>query len=230
MDRDPQAADGCAGRFGAEHDCFAAGVAGACRCFSKFREGSAQAFGAEKCEARVKTFDDLLIELYERLRGDPADAESRAQAERLAESIRSAFSVVLVDEFQDTDPIQYAVIKRLFLRKRESHPVWFVGDPKQAIYRFRGADLETYLRARRDVEALYQTAGSGRFRGVYALTTNYRSSPDLVRAFNAFWRTAPNPFLREDLAYLEVKSSPKNLPLMQKRPTGPSWMRCRLNG
>lgn len=161
-----------------------------------------------------------MIELYERLRGDPADAESRAQAERLAESIRSAFSVVLVDEFQDTDPIQYAVIKRLFLRKRESHPVWFVGDPKQAIYRFRGADLETYLRARRDVEALYQTAGSGRFRGVYALTTNYRSSPDLVRAFNAFWRTAPNPFLREDLAYLEVKSSPKNLPLMQNARRG----------
>ena len=83
-----------------------------------------------------------MIELYERLRGDPADAESRAQAERLAESIRSAFSVVLVDEFQDTDPIQYAVIKRLFLRKRELYPVWFVGDPKQAIYRFRGADLK----------------------------------------------------------------------------------------
>lgn len=188
--------------------------------FQNFVKEAPKRLAQKKCEARVKTFDDLLIELYERLRGDPADAESRAQAQRLAESIRSAFSVVLVDEFQDTDPIQYAVIKRLFLRKREPHPVWFVGDPKQAIYRFRGADLETYLRARRDVEALYQTAGSGRFRGVYALTTNYRSSPDLVRAFNAFWRTAPNPFLREDLAYLEVKSSPKNLPLMQKRPDG----------
>ncbi len=164
--------------------------------FQNFVKEAPKRLAQKKREARVKTFDDLLIELYERLRGDPADAESRAQAERLAESIRSAFSVVLVDEFQDTDPIQYAVIRRLFLRKREPHPVWFVGDPKQAIYRFRGADLETYLRARRDVEALYQTAGSGRFRGVYALTTNYRSSPDLVRAFNAFewvssWQETP---------------------------------------
>lgn len=104
------------------------------------------------------------------------------------------------------------------------------GDPKQAIYRFRGADLETYLRARRDVEALYQTAGSGRFRGVYALTTNYRSSPDLVRAFNAFWRTAPNPSCAKISLILKWSRRRKICRSCKNALTGPSWMRCRLNG
>ena len=161
--------------------------------------------------ARVKTFNDLLRELYVRLvPADDASDAVREQAERLAERVRSAYRGVLIDEFQDTDPIQYAIVEKLFLsvydanadpQKRLGRAIFFVGDPKQAIYRFRSADLNTYFRARRRIAEIGRTE---------ALMTNYRSSPKLVDAFNAFWQAAPTgrPFLREGLVYQEVKSSP----------------------
>ncbi|MBS5216619.1 MAG: UvrD-helicase domain-containing protein, partial [Sutterella wadsworthensis] len=103
-----------------------------------------------KKNARVKTFNDLLRELYDRLLpGTDAPDEVRRQAERLAKRVRSTYRGVLIDEFQDTDPIQYAIVEKLFLSvydanaspviqaEREGRAIFFVGDPKQAIYRFR---------------------------------------------------------------------------------------------
>ena len=176
-----------------------------------------------KKNARVKTFEDLLRELYVRLMpADDASDAVREQAERLAERVRSAYRGVLIDEFQDTDPIQYAIVEKLFLsvydanadpQKRAGRAIFFVGDPKQAIYRFRSADLNTYFRARKRIAEIGRTE---------ALMTNYRSSPKLVDAFNAFWQAAPTgrPFLREGLVYQKVESSPSKTGLWVRETDG----------
>lgn len=96
-------------------------------------------------DERLFTFDDLLIEAEERIVKDP----------EFTKAIQNLYGAALIDEFQDTDPIQYSIFKHLFLDDPEgSKPVIFVGDPKQSIYRFRNASLETYLLAKRNQQPL----------------------------------------------------------------------------
>ncbi|MGV9712021.1 UvrD-helicase domain-containing protein [Gordonia sp. NPDC003424] len=110
--------------------------------------------------ARLRTYDDLQAILY-RIVTDPAIGEDAC------ERIRSAFDVVLVDEFQDTDPQQWTIVRRCFHGHRA---LVLVGDPKQAIYAFRGAEVLSYLQAVRSADALR------------ALDTNWRSDKPLVDA------------------------------------------------
>ncbi len=112
-------------------------------------------------------FDGLLSNLDSALR--------RAQGEALAQTLRHQFPVVIIDEFQDTDPLQYRIFDRIY-RVAEPSPdtaLIFIGDPKQAIYGFRGADVQTYL--------LAAQACAGR---VQTLSRNYRSDSLLVQAVN----------------------------------------------
>ncbi|WP_355661644.1 exodeoxyribonuclease V subunit beta [Halomonas salifodinae] len=111
--------------------------------------------------------NDLLTHLDRALKGP--------SAETLAERIRQQFPVALVDEFQDTDPVQYRIFDRVY-RLADNSPetgVFLIGDPKQAIYAFRGADIYTYLQARRDTAGRHVTLG-----------TNYRSGAAMVAAVN----------------------------------------------
>ncbi|MBB3231314.1 exodeoxyribonuclease V subunit beta [Halomonas stenophila] len=111
--------------------------------------------------------NDLLSHLDRALAGTSAEA--------LAARIRQQFPVALVDEFQDTDPVQYRIFDRVYRladNARETG-VFLIGDPKQAIYAFRGADIHTYLQARRDTAGRHVTLG-----------TNYRSSATMVAAVN----------------------------------------------
>ncbi|MBI3236410.1 MAG: UvrD-helicase domain-containing protein, partial [Chlamydiales bacterium] len=99
-----------------------------------------------------------------------------------AEKIRASFSAVIIDEFQDTDPIQFEIFQTLFIKEAIPNnsllrTLYFVGDPKQSIYAFRNADLYTYFKA---FECL------GKQTKKY-LDTNYRSSPSLVAALNALF-------------------------------------------
>ncbi|MGR4066929.1 exodeoxyribonuclease V subunit beta [Billgrantia sp. C5P2] len=110
--------------------------------------------------------------------------------EALGAQIRRQFPVALVDEFQDTDPVQYRIFDCVY-RIRENSPetgVFLIGDPKQAIYAFRGADIYTYLRARRDTQGRHVTLG-----------TNFRSSSEMVEAVNRCFEFAeahpPGAFL-----------------------------------
>ena len=125
------------------------------------------------------SYQDMLVLLYEAV----AD-------ESLLREIRKRYSAALIDEFQDTDPLQFHVFDRLY--KGTGLPLYLVGDPKQAIYSFRGADIFTYLRAR----------GSASER--HSLTTNRRSVPPLVAAVNAVFTLHSNPFLFSDLPYQKV--------------------------
>ena len=111
-------------------------------------------------------------QLLEGLDPGPSGQEHGA----LIAALGQRYRVALVDEFQDTDPIQWRILERAFLvepGQRPSHLVVLVGDPKQAIYRFRGGDLATYQRAR------------ARADGLHVLRQNFRSSKPLVQALNA---------------------------------------------
>ncbi len=107
-------------------------------------------------------------------------AEASAQTD-FATTIARRYRYALIDEFQDTDEIQWSIFKTLFLEKRLSHHsiLIVVGDPKQAIYKFRGADVFVYLRARSELLALGAQTDE--------LTQNYRSVPEIMNHLNAFF-------------------------------------------
>ncbi|WP_313103538.1 exodeoxyribonuclease V subunit beta [Stutzerimonas nitrititolerans] len=132
-----------------------------------------QRFEQEKRQRAEMGFDDMLTRLDAALQSD--------NGERLAQVIRTQFPVAMIDEFQDTDPLQYRIFDRIYAIEdnRADCGLFLIGDPKQAIYAFRGADIHTYLRARR--------AMTGRLDD---LDTNFRSSQPMVDAVNRLFQQA----------------------------------------
>lgn len=122
---------------------------------------------ARKRRHRVWTYDDLILALRQRLEGPGSD--------RLVAAIRQQFRVALIDEFQDTDANQWAIFRRLFLDGPQPLRLWLVGDAKQSIYRFRGADIRAYLEARQEI------------RTRRSLTVNRRSDGPLMAFLNRLW-------------------------------------------
>ena len=148
-----------------------------------------EAVAREKRRRGELGFDDMLSRLDEALQSESGDA--------LAAAIRQRFPVAMIDEFQDTDPQQYRIFRRIW-RQQPDTALLLIGDPKQAIYAFRGADIFTYMRARGDVSAHY------------TLDTNWRSAPGVVESVNQLFSTTDNPFLFRDIPFLPVKPAPKN--------------------
>ncbi len=120
-------------------------------------------------------FDDMLTLVDEALRAPAAGA--------LVAALRERWRYALIDEFQDTDETQWDIFRRAFFEPRDdgagASVLYLVGDPKQSIYRFRGADVQTYLRARDEI-----VAGGG---ALLRLADNYRATPALVGATNALF-------------------------------------------
>jgi exodeoxyribonuclease V beta subunit len=133
--------------------------------------------------SHIRTFDDLLRDLARAINGP--------QGEGLAQTLRSRFPIALVDEFQDTDALQYDIFSRVWQRRNHKGALYLVGDPKQAIYGFRGADIFAYLRAR-------ETIGEARF----ALVDNYRSSESLIAAVNCVFSRLHFPFALSQIEFL----------------------------
>jgi len=133
---------------------------------------------------QVVCYNDLLNRL--------ATALDSEHGERLAETVRRRYRAALIDEFQDTDPTQYHIFRRIY--GDGGLPVFFVGDPKQAIYGFRGADIFSYLEARSNERITRRT-----------LKTNQRSERDLIAAINALFVGHPRPFLLDEIPYPEVE-------------------------
>ena len=146
-------------------------------------DGSA-ALREAKRRQRVVAFDDMLFNLYERLAGGAGAGAG------LAESLRGRFPAALIDEFQDTDPLQFAIFDAVY--GGTALPLFLVGDPKQAIYSFRNADLHTYLRARDKAAARY------------TLADNQRSSRPLIDALNGLFGANGAAFIQPGLAYHAV--------------------------
>jgi len=150
------------------------------------------ALAVEKRKTGVMSADDLLLGLQEALHGDSAAP--------LIEQARRRFPVALIDEFQDTDPVQYDIFSRLY--GDEGGRVFYVGDPKQAIYGFRGADVFTYLKAREEL------AGHG--GELLGLDTNWRSAKGVVEAVNDLFTCRDRPFWLPGLQYQRVEASRKD--------------------
>jgi exodeoxyribonuclease V beta subunit len=130
-----------------------------------------------KALAGTYGFADMLTRLDAAL-----DESARgAKAQRLRQRIVAQYPVALIDEFQDTSPVQLSIFDRLYriADNDPSHALLLIGDPKQAIYGFRGADIYSYLRAR--------NATQGRH---HVLATNHRSTQALVHAVNAMFLAA----------------------------------------
>jgi exodeoxyribonuclease V beta subunit len=145
---------------------------------------------ARKDEHAVASFGDLI----ERLREAIDDTRSGA---RLVAKIGTQYPVALIDEFQDTDPAQYRVFQRIY-GEDASRALLMIGDPKQAIYSFRGADIHAYLDAKARTGAQAQ----------YTMSTNWRSTQALVTAVNTLFGNSHDPFLfGERIAFEEVKAS-----------------------
>ena len=149
-------------------------------------EGSAAVREAKR-RRRVLAFDDMLFNLHERLAAPDGGA--------LAAALRARFPAALIDEFQDTDPLQFAIFDALY--GATALPLLLVGDPKQAIYSFRNADLPTYLHAR------------ARARATYTLAANQRSVAALIDGLNALFGTHGRAFMQPRLAYHPVFAGDK---------------------
>lgn len=167
-------------------------------------------FEEEKRRRAEMGFDDMLIRL---------DTALQAQGgERLAILIREQFPVALIDEFQDTDPVQYRIFETIYRIEANSPEtgLFLIGDPKQAIYAFRGADIYTYLRARHATRGRLHTLG-----------TNFRSSHAMVNAVNHVFERAEQrdagrgAFLFRDgdenpVPFVSVKSQGRKEVLLQQ--------------
>ena len=143
-------------------------------------------------------FDDLLCELRTALRPTEGD--------RLVDLLRTRYRFALIDEFQDTDPVQYEIFRRVWHdsetlngsnEKEAQRGLFLIGDPKQAIYSFRGADVFTYLAAREDAQ-----------EGKHDLGINWRSRPEVIAAINALFEQPGQPFRLDAIAFNSVSPRP----------------------
>ena len=144
-----------------------------------------------RLQERRLDFSDLLSMVLKALLGP--------QGARLKDLLQQRWSMAMLDEFQDTDPLQTEIFHQIF--REVGHPLVLVGDPKQAIYGFRGADLDAYLKV---------AASADTQRALY---TNWRSDPPLVAAVNQLFQQerfpGQGPFLHSGVAFAPVKACPK---------------------
>ena len=142
-----------------------------------------------KQQQRVHTYDDLIDRV--------ADAIDGAHAEALVARLRAQYAVALVDEFQDTDARQWRIFERAFGAASGAPALFVIGDPKQAIYGFRGGDLETYLAARACAD------------DAPPLAFNFRSRPVVLHAVAALYAQADAsgvaPFVDARIAFRAVQ-------------------------
>ena len=154
---------------------------------AEFCEWAREELRRRKTDHRVQSFDDMLTRLDEALRGE--------RGKDLRKTLRERFTVALVDEFQDTDPVQYSIFSQIYGGSDRS--VFFIGDPKQAIYGFRGADVFTYLEAAKVANRRY------------TLERNWRSEAKLLDGVTTMFSRRDGPFVIESIDLSPVTPSGK---------------------
>ena len=159
------------------------------------RENVTKQLAMLKQRDNFQTYDDLQHRMVEAL---------NAEGSVLAETLRTQFKAAIIDEFQDTDQTQYEIFTKIFAPdltsgKRENCTLFLVGDPKQAIYAFRGGDIFTYKQA---AEAIGKDC-------TYSLSKNFRSADLLVESVNELFCSNSNPFADKSIKFESVESSGK---------------------
>lgn len=133
-------------------------------------------------------FDDLLTKVNQSL-------DRLNDGRKLSAILSLKYRAALIDEFQDTDPVQYSIFSRIFFNSVSVS--FLIGDPKQAIYSFRGADIFTYLYAAQQVTKKY------------SLNTNYRTQPELVSAVSFLFSISNNSFLFDKIQFRQSECGVK---------------------
>ena len=169
-----------------------------------YRQGLQQKLLDYKLNHQEKSFDDLLRLFCEALQGP--------QGNELAEMIRFQYPFAMIDEFQDTDSQQYAIFSKIYRDNPEKNTGFImIGDPKQAIYRFRGADIFTYLKASDEAQSRFE------------LTKNYRSEKHLVDGVNALFDFPQSPFIYQNINFTAVDSRDDHLRFYLNGKAEPSY-------
>ncbi|TNE72830.1 exodeoxyribonuclease V subunit beta [bacterium] len=138
-----------------------------------------------KQEKALFGFDDLLKTVNEAVNSN-AD---------LVKQLQTDYPFAFIDEFQDTDPIQFSIFEQVYLNDSTAvDGLYMIGDPKQSIYSFRNADLNTYLYAKNKAQETFE------------LTTNYRSVESVVESVNQFYGLADRPFINQGIEFRRVNS------------------------
>ncbi len=138
------------------------------------------------------SFNDLIINLNKVLIQDKKFI--------LINIIRKNFPILLIDEFQDTDFLQFNIFNNIYIKNFSNlnTKLILIGDPKQSIYTFRGANIFNYIKSKRNIDFLY------------TLNINWRSSKNFVKSINYLFSRINNPFLLKEIKYLHVNYSLKN--------------------
>ncbi|MEJ5362071.1 MAG: exodeoxyribonuclease V subunit beta [Spirochaetota bacterium] len=152
--------------------------------YREFIQYSEKQYSRYRDRWNIISFRDILKDMHKALQ--------HGTESRLAIRVRERFKAALIDEFQDTDPLQYAIFTTIF--KKEGYTLYIIGDPKQAIYSFRGADVFAYIKARQSADK------------IYTLTNSYRSTPSLSKAINYIFGQLEKPFVFDEIAYHPVES------------------------
>ncbi len=146
-----------------------------------------------KSASNERSYNDVLQDAHGAVTGKGGETFIGVISER--------YHAALIDEFQDTNRLQYEIFQKIFADT--GLPFFIIGDPKQAIYRFRGADIFSYIEA-----ASLRALGEGDRK--FSLDKNWRSRPEVIEAVNRIFSGAFNPFLQEDIIFSWV--APGNIP------------------
>ncbi len=173
-------------------------AAQAMRLLHRIRDDAHVRLARLKHTLRLQTYDDLIAGVADALAGDHGDA--------LVAALRRQYAVALVDEFQDTDARQWAIFRRVFAQAGDgaagpatTPSLFLIGDPKQAIYGFRGGDVHTYLDAKQDASL------------APPLAHNFRSRPTVLRAIETLYAQAgPDAFVDEAIRFHPVEPGAGN--------------------
>ncbi|MGN0902818.1 MAG: UvrD-helicase domain-containing protein, partial [Succinivibrio sp.] len=193
---------------GLEHkDEFEEATANLCELYKLVKE---EAFTVETIEKELKILVSILIirrtdEICKRdnvisnnevLRQLAQSLRDKKRGDALASVLRKHYPVALIDEFQDTDPVQFAVFEKMYMNedaRNDSCVCYLIGDPKQSIYAFRGSDINSYNKAKELVKNL-----SPGKETVYTLDINYRAATNVINGVNSVFLNGPgymcNPF------------------------------------
>ena len=171
-----------------------------------------EAVSVKKQKLNMLTFDDLITTLANCLTVNANTSQEHItdeQKRQLATTLLEQYPVALVDEFQDTDPLQFSILKAIYYHTETldstQATLYMIGDPKQAIYGFRGGDVFAYLAARQDCD--YQ----------WLMDTNWRSTPAMVTGYNRLFygntlNQAPGDVFGYNIPYLPVKAAKTDEP------------------
>lgn len=155
-------------------------------CQHEFKKWLEVELAKRKKMLNQRAYDDLLLDLHLALESETGTL--------LAEKLRNRYKATMIDEFQDTDPLQWNIFKRI--GDESDYPLFLIGDPKQAIYSFRGADIFAYLSAGKQIA----------INNRHTLGINFRSEARLINAVCGIFSAVSNPFKHDDIPFNPVVS------------------------